>query len=472
MANAAGGQILGREESAPRIVEFNLVAADLRGQPVGDLTSGDLQIFDNGKPQKIALFWHSDTRLQQTAPLRPGEATNRVSSNVPRATLILFDLFNESMSARTAALADLARCLQSLESAEYLYVYLLTQDGRLYPVRGLPGPEGEPADAGEPWNRNSKVLLEQAVDKVYRLRATEIDVDTRLMMTYRVLGEVAAMLAGIPGRKNLVWITHGVPLVSWYSGIDYTALLEEMSMRFDQSNVAIYPIQQTPPGMSASAPDRGLESRQTLQQFADLTGGAANSTGSIPQIVRQAISDARSSYLVGYYPPAANWDGRFHKLKIACARKGVRIQAKTGYYAGADQGSEEATLNAAGLASFDAAEIEIRGKVSNSLAGAETLQFDFRIDPARIRFIDDGGRPSAHLALQIATYAADGEAHHTATEPLDVSLPPEGKSKLAEDWIRIRKNFNVSNVSKLRLIVYDRSSHMVGSLTIPLGGEK
>ena len=76
-----------------------------------------------------------------------------------------------------------------------------------------------------------------------------------------------------------------------------------------------------------------MGSIDTLDQFAEMTGGRPDDGKDIGAAVRQAINDARTSYQIGYYPPEKNWDDKYHKLRVTCTRKGVRIQAKTGYYA-------------------------------------------------------------------------------------------------------------------------------------------
>jgi len=183
------------------------------------------------------------------------------------------------------------------------------------------------------------------------------------------------------------------------------------------------------------------------------------------------MQDARSSYLVGYYPPTANWDGKFHKLKITCRVKGVRIQAKTGYYAVLDQLNEDQTaLDAEGAASYDATEIEIRGKASLSLAGSDALHFNFRVDPAAVRFTDENGHSTAHLVVQVAAYSPDGQPRGTAPAPLDLSYTPAEKVKLAETWIQVQHDIKVTGLDKVRLMVYDKGSHSIGSLTIPVDG--
>ena len=85
------------------MVDLNVVALDSHGQAVTDLTRDEFRVSDNGKPQTIAFFRHRDSTLGAMFPRwRPNEFSNRGRANVPRATLILFDLLNETFGTRGA----------------------------------------------------------------------------------------------------------------------------------------------------------------------------------------------------------------------------------------------------------------------------------------------------------------------------------------------------------------------------------
>jgi VWFA-related protein len=150
-----------------QMVDLNVVALDIHGQLVADLTRDEFRVTDSGKPQAIAFFRHRDEQLGPSPALGPNEVSNRSGANVPRATLILFDMLNERFGTRGYTANQLVHDLGSLESADYVYLYCLTLDGRLFPVHGLPGPEDEPAlTGGAPWTRQIKPLLDSAIRAV------------------------------------------------------------------------------------------------------------------------------------------------------------------------------------------------------------------------------------------------------------------------------------------------------------------
>ena len=47
----------------------------------------------------------------------------------------------------------------------------------------------------------------------------------------------------------------------------------------------------------------------------------------------QISEELRSQYTLGYYPTNKGRDGKFRKIKIETARKGLKVLARKGYYA-------------------------------------------------------------------------------------------------------------------------------------------
>jgi hypothetical protein len=166
------------------------VALDSRGQPVTDLTADEIAIND-GKTPKVAFMRHIERRLAPGANLGPNEYSNRAGRVIPHATVILLDMMNQSFSTRGVAANQLTKYLQSAENTEYLYVYFLTIEGRLYTVRGLPGIDGPAPPAttedGAPWNKSIKPIMDNAMRTVMHVRPIDMDVAVRVQLTYAAL---------------------------------------------------------------------------------------------------------------------------------------------------------------------------------------------------------------------------------------------------------------------------------------------
>jgi VWFA-related protein len=468
-------------QQEPRMVDLNVVADDSRGRPVTDLTRDDFRVTDSGKLQTVAFFRHRDSGPVEAPKLEPNEYSNRAGANVPRATLILFDLLNEKFDTRGITANELIHDLGSLETADYVYLYLLTLDGRLYAVHGLPGAGGEPnMPGGAPWTSRIKPLLDQAMKTVLQPRTVDIDEAIRVQMTFHALDEIAAELSRVPGRKSLVWITDGVPIVlgpevsdtgDW---VDFQPLVRRMSEGFDRSEVSIYPVRTVmlgSPDNVDGADSNGMNSIDTLNQFAQMTGGRADTGKDIGRSVRQAVNDMRTSYEIGYYPQQENWDGKFHKLAVTCTRKGVRIQTKTGYYAWRDDpgAKSEQAIGSAMSTAFDAAEIGLRAKLSPDPKGGSTVRLDAHIDAHDVALVHEGDQYKAQLRLAIVGYVPGVQPQPGPPIPLDLHFSAQDRETALQQGIGFVRSVALpAEVGTVRLIVFDRGSNAIGAVTMPV----
>jgi hypothetical protein len=143
--------------------------------------------------------------------------------------VILFDLLNARFDDRAYVANQLVPALQHVEASDSMFLYILTIDGTLYPVHPLPDPETTVRTTARPWTEDIKPLVDRASHKLFGLRPPGLTVDDRVRMTYAALEALAAQVAETPGRKSIIWISHGVPIsIGGRSGvdeIDYTPLL-------------------------------------------------------------------------------------------------------------------------------------------------------------------------------------------------------------------------------------------------------
>jgi len=470
-----------------KLLDLNVIALDSHEQPVNDLTIDDFQVTDAGKPQKIVFFRHRDAALRQASTLAPNEVSNRGPESVPFATVILFDLMNESFGSRGNAANEIIKTLEKLDKADYLYLYIVTIDGRLFSVHGLPNGEEGP-DAAH-WTKQIKPQLDNALKTVLRNRPVEVDISIRTQMTFIALDQMGLELSRVAGRKNLVWVTDGVPIglgpVRSDTGefVDFTPQLRHLSQALERSGVAIYPVRQVMMG----SPDRigatsdgvgatggagtGMQSIETLNEFASVTGGRPNLGKDIGAALKQAMNDVRVSYQIGYYAPDRNWDGKFHKIRITCKRKGVHIQAKTGYYAWAvppGEGSEQAIRAVVGT-QFDAAEIGLHGSLTADPKDKGSMQLNVRIDAHDVAFGQQGDHSDAQLRLALVGYYNDGRIEGSHVVPFDVHFSAAEREKARSEGIPFTRKVAISDqLGRVRLIVFDRGSNAIGSLTIPI----
>jgi VWFA-related protein len=280
---------------------------------VPDLSANDFRVSDNGSPQQVTAF-------------------RRNQSNGPRALVLLFDLLNLNLANVGFEWQQIKRSLPEMPASESLYLYLLVKDGSLYAVHGLPPDGAVPAQPDTSWIQNIGPLLDTAMQKVNQLRPTDIrtQVNIRFQATYNALDNLRSAMATVPGRKELVWVTYGIPSSIRFVGgewFDCTPLLRQLAGRFNAANVAVYTVD---PGMNLA---RGMLNRDALQVLTGNTGGRSFASSDLRQAAVQAVADARMNYSIQYTPTQNNWDGKYHQVRVACNRKGVHVQTEQGYFA-------------------------------------------------------------------------------------------------------------------------------------------
>jgi len=271
--------------------------------------------------------------------------------------------------------------LRRLESVERVYIYFLTNHGDLFPVHSLPVTDADLREAAEPTSADLIAKLNEAVRKLTGLRSIDVkDPMLRANTTWQALATLVQQMATIAGRKNLIWVTHGVPLTARLPAgdmLDVTPQVRSLGAAAAQIQVAIYTVAQSEEGAGA---DPTSFARQTLQMFAALTGGRFYSSGGAGRAIADAINDARKNYRVAYYSAIRERDHKEHKIRVESVRKDVHLWTRetSGDAAEPDPDeTEESAFSSECRSAFDATEIGLRVSISrNSSSG--TAQFDIQ----------------------------------------------------------------------------------------------
>jgi VWFA-related protein len=485
-----------RPESATP-VNLNVVALDAKGQSVMDLTVSEFRVSDNGKAQTIASFRKRESQILQKL-MGPGQFANR-SDGIPHATVILFDLMNMQFGDRGYVVNQLTHALQQMESGENLYLYLITVNGGLLPVRPLPGSGGDTSAKAGAWPGDIQTRLSEAMRVAGGLRPADLDIDSRVRTTFAALSMVAARLAAVPGRKTMVWLTHGVPITlspsRSFTGdwVDYSSYIRQLSNTLDRADVSIYAVQQSPPGSTetlgsnmsrsvngtigaageTSSPTAGMGSEQTLDEFASLTGGRAYTNNDIAGAIKQAMNDARQSYLISYSPPVENWDGKYHKIRVTCTRKGVRLQARQGYLAvgAAAAGNKQAAddIEAAIQSPFDEAEIGLSAAVTPQEGTPPVMRISLRIELSDVQLTQSGDVFTGQLAARFIEYQDDGTLRQSKPASLHLHLTLQQRDVAMKEGYPVAEDLEIAaHTEKIRAIIFDPNSGAIGSLSIPV----
>jgi VWFA-related protein len=196
-------------------------------------------------------------------------------------------------------------------------------------VRGLPRPEEPNPPEKTPWTEHIKPLLEAAIDNAYGVGNS--------VGPFPAIETLVAALKPFPGRKNLIWITSGVSLSYAVPQRSRTGAITGRNRRglfVNTSQVSSLAATLDHDGVTLSSvhQSNNVENGDlaTLEQFADLTGGKVYAND-FEKAIKEVMPASLSGYVIEYDAPRL--DGKYHKIRVTCSRKGVHLQVKQGYYA-------------------------------------------------------------------------------------------------------------------------------------------
>jgi len=456
--------------SLPQLVRTRVVALDGKGAPVVDLKASDFHITDQNRQLALA-FLHPPFAAHPAPSPREGWVQSRASHQTPHTVAILFDLFNLMQNNRLDSFQRVEAALPRLTESSNVYFYLLNLDGTLEALVPAQDEKGNILTPPADWHRNASKLLQKYSKNLGRTRPAGILQEDVVKKTYVALETVARHLGAFPGVRDLIWVTDGVPNVfdtrQQCSGdwVECALYVPHLAVTLDNAGVAVHPL-----SYGILRPDVTL----AMEDVAGLTGGKTFYREDLDAVAAQLAQWAAGSYLLLLAPPADNWDNKFHRLRVQCERKGVKLISRQRYYAYPSQGQvpalEFAAMSALLKIPTDAAEVELRGSIApGSKPG--TAMVRIRIDPTDLCTIDETGNAVGQVSVMYAQY--DGRNLLGSTQPMTFNLrmPRQQLLDSAKEGLPFDQEIVVDPRAKaVRFILYDRGSRFLGSVTLPVPG--
>jgi tetratricopeptide (TPR) repeat protein len=171
-----------------------------------------------------------------------------------------------------------------------------------------------------------------------------------------------------------------------------------------------------------------LNAAGTLRDLSESTGGllVANSND-LGKKLGQVASDLRLYYEVSYAPRRTEYDGKFRKIEVKVARKGVSVQARSGYFA-LPPGSTalfpyEVPLLAALTTRQGAHDFDLRPTFSLGEKGEATVAAEVPLDG--LPFVVDAKKKSYRLGLSLLflVKTSDGTVVERASDEYPLTGP-------------------------------------------------
>jgi VWFA-related protein len=522
--------------SGTTLVEFTIVALDDHRRPITNLKKEDIAVTEMGQPRDVAFFRHDGANTDQTAEtqtLPDGLYTNRpeYTPGPPlNVTAIVIDALHTRPADQVQVRSQLLRYLDALGPNTRVAVYQMgwrllvlqnfTEDLRTVRARMSKLVADPQMDAFVDFERLAlddaatveqlrsvsftfAELIQEALrdGRAAEQRYVEKATDRKRAMTLASLEALGTQLAGLPGRKSIIWITTGTPIHTTYDGYVevHEKQLRRTAQRIASQGIAIYPVDAqglkntellisptptatgrgargapTNPPMPAPPTFRslGLPDQRlwaTMDVLAEVTGGrVSRNTNDLTQGVQDAASDLRGAYTVGFYSVGAP-DGNWHDLKVATNRPGVRLLHRQGYISEAPKAQpmlwtdpqwQWAIANPLGSTVIHLdARIEPTAKVP-----AGTYDLLLLIPPDELYFRQAGDKAVADVDVVLAEKLPNGSFSYRV-EPRALAVP--AGTPTADAVVRYMDRWKLRpGTSTIRLIVRDKNTGSFGTLDI------
>ena len=521
-----------------KLVEVTVTVLDKKGAAVTGLRAEDFTVLDEGQRRAVALFRfdgapESAAAEPRAAGVAPGVFSNRGDSTGARPnniTALALDSLNTPPEENIVVRAQVMRYLKALAPETRVAVFHMgqrlrilhdfTDDAASLRARIAKAVLSAPIESVSDFNR-SVVEAEQFVDlfagdaagqkAATELMRNSLEVESmmnsgarraRMERTLAAMEALGRHMAGIPGRKSLVWIGSGFSMVSITGGMgmgphgsvqSFEAEVRQTAQRLAQQGVVLYLVDskglELAPDLTASSPrpapvrGRGRFEPQAdaeaisadpfaaMKLMASVTGGRyLYNSNDLTTGFQQAVSDLRGSYTLGFYAPEEP-DGKWHKLKVKTAVSGVSVRHRQGYL------SEAAAPPAAG---WDAEmwRAALTNPVGSSVIGvtsvceitpAGELALTLNIDANSLHFRAEGGILTVDLQIGVADRAPDGRTE-TNVANLRASVPAGQWPEASTRGIPYSRQWRpAAGTATVRIVVRDVRSGQYGTLDVPLG---
>ncbi len=304
------------------------VAVDTKsGQPVTGLRQQDFALFDNKTPRPITSFKVVSAAQEPVHVILFLDAVNTPYSLLAyaRGNIQNFLKANEGTLAYPTALA-----LLTDQGAQVLNSF--TTDG----------------------NALNDTLQHQQIGLREINRSSEWSGPERLQICLTAFHQLLGYAANLPGRKIVLWISPGWPLVSGPSV--YLTLKEEQQIfgdvvssytQFRQADLTLYNVNPVGPGESLdranyfqtflkglARPNDAQLGNLGLQVLSIHSGGLAiESNSDVAAMIQRCLADAQSWYEITFDPPPAEKPNEYHHIEIKLTQRDLVARTLDGYYA-------------------------------------------------------------------------------------------------------------------------------------------
>lgn len=298
------------------------------GAPVTGLQQRDFTILDNKVPQTITSF----------------EAVE--GTQAPTQIIVVIDAVNAEYHTVSYARDQIDRFLREDEGdLSYPTALFVLTDTGVQPLTDYASKDG---------NKLRAALDQYTVAaRFLRRNAGFYGAAERFQISLGGLHQLVGREALLPGRKLMLWISPGWPLLSGpevqlddHERQQLFSDIVNLSTELRRGRITLYSID--PVGMLDSLardtywenfvngvkkPGDAQAGHLGLEVLAVESGGSVYSfDNNITALLQRCVADARAYYAISFKPPAGTRPNEYHNLKIRVTQHGLTARTWQGYY--------------------------------------------------------------------------------------------------------------------------------------------
>ncbi len=480
------------------VVNIDVFVTDRKGNRITGLSADDFEITEDRRPVNVSNFYavEDGVPVAEEAPAAKPDSDQRIVRDlrlepmpVPedqRLHLILYfdNLFMKPFN-RNKVIREVRAFLRENVGPEDLTM-LVTFERWLHVRHEFTSDRRAVADALSEIETHTGLGIQGASDRRQVLRSIDMakteDEALAHVQSYaegiyhdmsnsiRALNEIVASMAGLPGRKALLYVSDGIPMTAAqdlfylldvkYSGHVGGQLManrysarrrfRELAARANANRVTFYTLEaaglrshgslsaeyggssgsQLSDGSRIDVDVANMSNRQEpLQMIAFDTGGlSAFNTNNLDGALSNMGGDFGSYYSLGYRPSHGG-DGRYHDIEVKVKRRGLQVRHRAGYR----DKSPEAQVNEGTLA------VLMHGLGKNPLdiqlavaAGQPQdddrflVPFEVRIPLGKLALIPQSSIHRANLRISVAVIDGNGRLSAIDQTPVPIEIPDAG----------------------------------------------
>ena len=313
-----------------RHISLDVTATDSSGNTISGLQQQDFTVLDNDQPQKLSSF----------------EALQGAKADPPVEVILLIDLVNTGFQRVAYERQELDKFLRQ-NHGQLAYPTTLV-------VFSDTGTEIQPQPSRDGNKMADMLASSNSSLRIIGRSAGFYGAEERLDKSFATLDRLISYEGGKPGRKMLIWISPGWPMLSG-PNVEYGPKQQQafynwiagFSNSLRTARTTLYAVDPLGAGdgsllhtfyyqsflRGVKKPSQAGSGNLALQVLATQSGGRVfNSSNDLLSEINSCVADASAFYVMSFDSAPADRANEYHALTVKIDKPGVKARTNAAYY--------------------------------------------------------------------------------------------------------------------------------------------